>query len=441
MPPSYPSRDAFEQDYPNVKGTGISTDDSSVLIVLVTRKVPEDDLDATEIVPRSVTIDGTTYETDVHPVGIPHFSDTNQATDPADHRRFHDPVPGGVSIGNNNIGAGTMGSCLLEHVESGAPVTLSNAHVAGKAYDQVHPASMDLGGDNQQTHIGTLRETAPLEEGRTHTTDSALIDVDPDVIDSEILGLGTIAGFGDAAGFENQEYTKAGRTTGVTRGKLTARDVSVNVAYGPRTLRFVGCDLFSDMSAPGDSGSLVGYLNPDNDPPGDIIITDLLFAGSDTVTVAIPMDAVQDYHGDLAVYDPSPDPGDGTGNGTGGGSDDSSGDGSGNGSGDGSDDSDDDEETMPRQTLKLDPSIRHGSLEYSFDFEGECEFTGNSSTQVDQRMNGWSCGWNKVYHITGYLTDVSLPEKVDCYLDGDHIPIEMLVERSQSIAGVDNSDS
>jgi hypothetical protein len=79
---------------------------------------------------------------------------------------------------------------------------------------------------------------------------------------------------------------KTGRTTNFTTGRVTAINATVNVNYGGgKVARFCRQILTTDMSAPGDSGSLV--LDEYNNPVG------LLFAGSSVVTVLNPINLVQ----------------------------------------------------------------------------------------------------------------------------------------------------
>lgn len=289
----YPDQETFEQSYPNITGTAISPDGDTI-IALVTKKVPVDDLAQYERIPGAVRINGKDYMTDVVEVGIPHLIDVaTSKTVPADHRKRHRPIPGGVSVGNSSVGAGTIGSPLLEH--DGDPVVLTNSHVAGSSEYHYQPAAMD--GGNESEPIGTLREASELNPDEPQTTDSALLDVDPDIISDEILGLGELVDFGEVE--VGRDYAKAGRTTGVTRSPLRGLDASVRVAYGDKTLRFTGIEVFDDMSAPGDSGSLIGYETDDGE---GFVATSLLFAGSDKITLAIPIQAVMDYHGDLEIY-------------------------------------------------------------------------------------------------------------------------------------------
>ena len=79
---------------------------------------------------------------------------------------------------------------------------------------------------------------------------------------------------------------KTGRTTDFTTGKVTSINATVNVNYGGgRVARFCRQIVTTDMSAGGDSGSLV--LDLENNPVG------LLFAGSSTATILNPIAWVQ----------------------------------------------------------------------------------------------------------------------------------------------------
>ncbi len=79
---------------------------------------------------------------------------------------------------------------------------------------------------------------------------------------------------------------KTGRTTDFTTGRVQTINTTVNVNYGQgRIARFCRQIITTDMSAGGDSGSLV--LDFENNPVG------LLFAGSSTVTILNPIAWVQ----------------------------------------------------------------------------------------------------------------------------------------------------
>lgn len=79
--------------------------------------------------------------------------------------------------------------------------------------------------------------------------------------------------------------TKTGRTTGRTTGQVTATNAAARVNYGSFIALMLDLDVIQSttpFSAPGDSGSLI--LNADTGQP-----IALLFAGSTTTTLAIPI--------------------------------------------------------------------------------------------------------------------------------------------------------
>jgi len=85
------------------------------------------------------------------------------------------------------------------------------------------------------------------------------------------------------------DVKKCGRTTGVTHGTVTGVNVTVIVDYSPDGYaRFDDQVEFSDISDPGDSGSLI-VTESGNNPVA------LLFAGSDVSTIGNPIQAVLDY--------------------------------------------------------------------------------------------------------------------------------------------------
>jgi hypothetical protein len=92
-----------------------------------------------------------------------------------------------------------------------------------------------------------------------------------------------------SVGMQVQKY---GRTTALTKGRVYATNATVNVQYDQGVARFVGQIIITpgNFSAGGDSGSLVvksdRNANENNKPVG------LLFAGSQTITVANPINAV-----------------------------------------------------------------------------------------------------------------------------------------------------
>lgn len=270
--------------------------DEECLIVLVSEKVPEAQLDEADLIPPEVDLDDGRVRTDVQEVGDVRSQAT--ATQPAqqpDRKRRWRPAPAGVSLGHPEITAGTLGSPPIE-TEDGRTVVVTNAHVAAPigvaevGDDVLQPGPAD--GGTAADAIGTLADAAEIARDEPNTTDSALVAVDPSNVTGSVLGVGRLAGFAEPT--MDATYTKSGRTTGVTTGDLRGRDARIQVrGYYDEPTVFEGVDVFGPMSAAGDSGSLIGIAED------EFRATDLLFAGSDRSTIAVPLSAVQAVHGPL----------------------------------------------------------------------------------------------------------------------------------------------
>lgn len=278
------------------KRVGGQPTDEECLIVLVSRKVPETQLDARDRIPPEIEIDGERVKTDVQEVGDVRTQATMaQAPDRPDRTRRWRPAPAGVSLAHVSATAGTLGSPVLR-TDDDRSVVLTNAHVAapvgeaspGDAVLQPGPAD----GGTQDDAIGTLAAFSEIARAEPNTTDSALVEVDPADVTDTTLGIGAFEGFTEPR--MDATYTKSGRTTGVTTGDLRGRDTRIRVGgYYEEPVVFVGVDVFGPMSAAGDSGSLIGIEDD------GFRATHLLFAGSDRATLAIPMATVQDEFGPL----------------------------------------------------------------------------------------------------------------------------------------------
>lgn len=283
------------------------------VIVFVTEKLPESQLDEADVCPKTVRIDERDVATDVVQAGEVWAQAVGAEQTSPDRTTKYRPAPASVSTGHPDITAGTLGTPPLEAAD-GTLVFLTNTHVAAPPPDAaegdpcLQPGPHDGGDPDDQ--IGTLAEFAPISRTEKNRTDSALVAVDPaDVRDNEILEIGSLAGFHDAT--FDASYEKSGRTTGHTTGDLVARDVEIEVRgyYPDEPVTFAGVDAFSPMSSGGDSGSLIGRR-----ADGDFYGTHLLFAGSPFVTFGVPWDEVTAFHGDLGVANP-PEPGGGNGDG------------------------------------------------------------------------------------------------------------------------------
>jgi hypothetical protein len=307
------------ESLPHVVGTAVGKrrvdgerTDETCLIVFVDRKVPESELAEDERIPETVEFDGERVSTDVQQVG----DVTALAVDPSpeaartERRR---PAPGGVSLAHPTLTAGTMGSTVVE-TEDGTAVVLTNAHVAAPAEeanegDPILQPGPEDDGEAPGDAIGELHEWSEIGAEAPNRSDSALVAVDPDDVDSEILGVGPLVGFSEPDVDADERYTKSGRTTGVTTGELRGRDARIQVGgFGDGIAVFEGVDVFTGMGARGDSGSLIGIAD------GGFTATNLLFAGGADGTVGVPMGAVEAEHGELRVRGADDEPRDpGTG--------------------------------------------------------------------------------------------------------------------------------
>ncbi|MGY4644050.1 hypothetical protein [Cellulomonas sp. URHB0016] len=217
------------------------------------------------------------------------------------------PLRPGVSIAHGAVSAGTLGAFVLV---DGAVHALSNYHVLsgtpraaiGDAVVQPGPAD---GGRAPRDRVGVLARRVDLKPDSTATVDAAIALLDDQEVDPT-YPVGRISTTAVAVGGEIVE--KIGRTTAVTRGRVSAIEVDdVVVGYG----RLLGELSFDDQieveglgadpfSRGGDSGSLV-YRE-------DGVALGLLFAGSETggdngagLTYLNPIDAVLDAFGATLV--------------------------------------------------------------------------------------------------------------------------------------------
>ncbi|NQT00945.1 MAG: hypothetical protein HQ580_02870 [Planctomycetes bacterium] len=239
-----------------------------------------------------------------------HESDySNEAwatTDPGYEPPVEDPIgprpaPIGVSTGHPDITAGTIG-CRVKD-SAGNVYALSNNHVyadenkASIGDNVLQPGPYD-GGEDPRDAIGTLSDFETImfltgsEPEPTNTIDAAIALTTTDKLGNATPGdeytpSSTIFE-GELLGLSVQKY---GRTTGLTKGKVSGVNTTVNVIYGSGTARFVNQILIMPdrgwFSKGGDSGSLI-VTQDDNSPVG------LLFAGGGRLTIANPIDAVLD---------------------------------------------------------------------------------------------------------------------------------------------------
>ena len=199
---------------------------------------------------------------------------------PEQQQRTRPLVPG-LSVAHAAVSAGTLGGFVRL---GGRLAILSNNHVlaasdAGAPGDAVlQPGPAD--GGTPADRVATLAGSVPLAEGRNRV-DAAVatldegVEAEPGALPGGPLGAVVPAGEDVDP---DEEVEKVGRTTGHTRGRITAVEVDgVAVQYDD------GVHLFDDQieieglsgafSAGGDSGSVI-WRSSDRAPLA------LLFAGS-----------------------------------------------------------------------------------------------------------------------------------------------------------------
>lgn len=220
---------------------------------------------------------------------------------PPPSSRFARPVPTGVSVGHENISAGTIGPRVSKN---GNVYILSNNHVIADVNEAqigdpiLQPGPFDGGVSADQ--IATLAEFKSLNtRGGNNVMDAA-------------IALTSVAEVGTAThpdGYETPSSTtvpavigmplqKYGRTTGLTRGTIDAINVEIVVCYETvfelcsleanfvNQIAVRGLASTPDFSQGGDSGSLVVTDDSALNPGG------LLFASNNVLPYVNPVDPI-----------------------------------------------------------------------------------------------------------------------------------------------------
>jgi hypothetical protein len=205
------------------------------------------------------------------------------------YQRNARPLRIGGSIGHVKVTAGTLGGFVKR---ANAVYLLSNNHVLAnedraKSGDWIIQRARFDGGKHPADDVARLKYWIRLKRNETNFVDAALgaieqaITYDANVLTGLVNGKDRrLAGIGPEFIDEGEIVYKVGRTTGATKGRVTAFDLdNVVINYDIGNLRFdgqieiegTGQGPFSDG---GDSGSLI--VN------ADMLAIALLFAGSDS---------------------------------------------------------------------------------------------------------------------------------------------------------------
>ena len=214
------------------------------------------------------------------------------------------PAESGYSVGHFKITAGTIGTCVYDMLPEGGttpprhgigiPRTyyiLSNNHVLANSNDAnlgdpvLQPGPFD-GGTDPADRIASLSRFIPItfdtpvpRPQHNNLVDAAVAAGEFHDLDREIYWVGYVRGWRQKAAVRVGDIVqKTGRTTHYTIGRITTINATVDVGYGGgRTARFRDQIITTNMSAGGDSGSLVSTL--------DNVAVGLLFAGSSVATI------------------------------------------------------------------------------------------------------------------------------------------------------------
>lgn len=295
------------------KQTGGKFTDELNLVVLVTRKIDPARLASKDLIPANID----NVRTDVKEVGriVIHKSRSDRWR----------PAPPGVSVGHYAITAGTFGAVVFDNATN-TRLILSNNHVLANSNNAVNgdnilqPGYVDSG-RSPQDRIADLKRFVPITFEKSDDTtcsiangvatianfiarmlgsksrltafrsdpvpnevDAAVATPWGDSVKDEILEIGFVSELTEPA--LDMMVKKSGRTTGLTKGRITTLNAMVQVGYGDgKTAIFENQIITSDMSAPGDSGSLL-VEDESNKAVG------LLFAGSEEITVHCPIKRV-----------------------------------------------------------------------------------------------------------------------------------------------------
>ena len=212
------------------------------------------------------------------------------------HQKKTRPLRIGVSVGHMDVTAGTLG-CFVARNGTSQVLILSNNHVLANE-DQAKPEDPILqsgptdGGTNPHDMVARLFRSIRFKK-RSNRVDAAVAALTDGIAHdpTELKGLGKLSGVRTEPLDVGDEVFKVGRTTGLTRGRISAIEIDdVSVEYGTGIFDFDGqVEIESRDRTPfslgGDSGSLI--------VDGNHRAVGLLFAGNDDdVTYANPIDAV-----------------------------------------------------------------------------------------------------------------------------------------------------
>ena len=301
---------------PDVLGTAVGQDDNGELTILVyvnlegknpaesARKIPKN------LKGKNVTVEITEpFRALAKAKDVAKVSHTAKQSPPI---QLGTSGGWGFDLANGYCCGGTLGSLVNigttqyilsnYHVFESDIVPGGNGRVATTGDPIIQPGLIDVrcNAVNAQK-VATLAKKSSLPGSNV---DVSVAQVEPGMVrtDGAILEIGTISSSTVKASI-NQAVKKSGRTTGLTRSKISGLNATVSVVYDDEcagdtafTKTFTGQIIISNRGskfmAGGDSGSLMV-----EDVARSPRAVGLLFAGSSTLAVANPIDEVLSFLG------------------------------------------------------------------------------------------------------------------------------------------------
>jgi len=213
-----------------------------------------------------------------------------------------------IDLANGYCCSGTLGALVRDkggdlyilsntHVFAGDSVAGDNKTTAHTGDVIQHPGFVDTR-CGQMTNIGvaTLSNWCSIVPDGNTVVDAAIAKIEPGMVseDGSILEIGTLSSSTLAADL-GLAVKKSGRTTGLTRSSISGLNATISVIYSTEcvgasyTSTYTGQILIKNRRflAGGDSGSLLV-----EDVAANPRAVGLLFAGSNTIAVANPINAV-----------------------------------------------------------------------------------------------------------------------------------------------------
>ncbi len=305
---------------PDVLGTAVGQDDNGELTILVyvnlegknpaasARKIPR------TLRGQNITVEITEpFRALGKPMPGSTVSHTEKQTPPI---QLGTSGGWGYDLANGYCCGGTLGSLIQigetqyilsnYHVFESDTVPGGNKRVATTGDPVIQPGLIDVqcNVNNAQT-IATLVTRSSLPD---NNVDASIAQVMSGKVrtDGSILEVGTISATTVGASL-NQAVKKSGRTTRLTRSKISGLNATVSVAYDNEcaggaafTKTFTGQIIINNRAsrflAGGDSGSLMV-----EDVPTNPRAVGLLFAGSSSLAVANPIGEVLSFFGATMV--------------------------------------------------------------------------------------------------------------------------------------------